>query len=202
MSDDLGVLTAIYQSDRADRSTTLTVSLATMGAAVTYLVGTIAFYDKLDLLGWAISLLPFPLVCIAAFHAVLLNLAAVRARSILTLERALLDRMTGPDASSLDRGEIGVTASEKAGNLHTAHPAQRAAILIAYGGVGTIYLGYIGLMLVKAAPHLSGWIAVPAAGYASLLVPVALAWRHSTANFDFEHAGRGRRRGAGNAPRR
>jgi hypothetical protein len=59
-----------------------------MGAAVTYLVGTIAFYDKLDLLGWAICLLPFPLVCIAAFHALLLNLAAVRARSILTHERA------------------------------------------------------------------------------------------------------------------
>ena len=189
MSDDLSVLTAIYQSDRADRSTTLTVSLATMGAAVTYLVGTIAFYDKLDLLRWAICLLPFPLVCIAAFHALLLNLAAVRARSILTLERALLDQVPWPDESP-DRGEIGVTASERAGNLHTAHPSQRAAILIAYGGVGIIYLGYIGLMLVKAAAHLSGWVAVPIAVYAALLAPVALAWRHSMANFDFGRTGR------------
>ncbi|WP_157984447.1 hypothetical protein [Lentzea terrae] len=185
MSDDLSVLTAIYQSDRADRSTTLTVSLATMGAAVTYLVGTIAFYDKLDLLRWAICLLPFPLVCIAAFHALLLNLAAVRARSILTLERALLGHVSEPDGSSVERGAIGVGASERAGNLHTAHPSQRAAILIAYGGVGIIYLGYIGLMLVKAAAHMSGWVAVPVAGYAALLVPVALAWRHSMANFDF-----------------
>lgn len=191
MSDGLSVLTAIYQSDRADRSTTLTVSLATMGAAITYLVGTIAFYDKLDLLGWAICLLPFPLVCIAAFHALLLNLAAVRARSILTLERALLDQVSVPDGSSLAYGEIGVSASEKAGNLHTAHPSQRAAILIAYGGVGIVYLGYIGLMLVKAASHTSGWVAVPVAGYAALLVPVALAWRHSTVNFDFERTGRG-----------
>jgi hypothetical protein len=190
LSDDLSVLTAIYQSDRADRSTTLTVSLATMGAAVTYLVGTIAFYDKLDLLGWAICLLPFPLVCVAAFHALLLNLAAVRARSILTLERALLDQVSASGGSSLDRGAIGVTASERAGNLHTAHPSQRAAIAIAYGGVGIIYLGYIGLMLVKAAAHLSGWVAVPAVGYAALLVPVALAWRHSTANFNFEQTDR------------
>jgi len=195
LSGDLGVLTAIYQSDRADRSTTLTVSLATMGAAVTYLVGTIAFYDKLDLLGWAICLLPFPLVCIAAFHALLLNLAAVRARSILTLERALLDRVSAPDGSSLDRGEIGVTASERAGNLHTAHPSQRAALLIAYGGVGIIYLGYIGLMLVKAALHMSGWIAVPIAVYAALLVTVALAWRHSTANFNFASTVAGGRTG-------
>ncbi|SDF36068.1 hypothetical protein SAMN05216553_101258 [Lentzea fradiae] len=186
MSDDLGVLTAIYQSDRTDRSTTLTVSLATMGAAVTYLVGTIAFYDKLDLLGWTICLLPFPLVCVAAFHAVLLNLAAVRARSILTLERVLLDRV--PEGSPPDRREIGVTASERAGNLHTAHPSQRAAILIAYGGVAATYLGYVVLMLVKAARHMSGWIAVPVVAYVVLLVPVALAWRHSTANFDLEPA--------------
>ncbi|MEU0884385.1 hypothetical protein ABZ345_37835 [Lentzea sp. NPDC005914] len=199
MSDDLGVLTAIYQSDRADRSTTLTVSLATMGVAVTYVVGTIAFYDKLDLLGWAICLLPFPLICVAAYQALLLNLAAVRARSMLTLERALFDQLSGPDASSLDRGEIGVTASERAANLHTAHPSQRAAILIAYGGVGVIDVGYIGLMLVKAAAHLSGWIAVPVGAYAALLVPVALAWRHSTANFDFGHP---RRPGAGDAPTR
>ena len=191
MSDGLSVLTAIYQSDRADRSTTLTVSLATMGAAVTYLVGTIAFYDKLDLLRWAICLLPFPLVCIAAFHALLLNLAAVRARSILTLERALLDRVSVPDGSSPAYGEIGVSASEQAGNLHTAHPSQRAAILIAYGGVGIVYLGYIGLMLVKAAAHMSGWVAVPVAVYAALLVPVALAWRHSAVNFDLERTGRG-----------
>ncbi len=202
MSDDRGVLIAIYQSDRADRSATLTVSLATMGAAVTYLVGTIAFYDKLDLLGWAICLLPFPLVCIAAFHALLLNLAAVRARSILTIERALLTQMYEPGALSLDRGEIGVTASERAGNLHTAHPSQRAAILIAYGGVGIIYCGYIGLMLVKAASHLSGWIAVPAAVYATLLVPVALAWRHSLANFDFEHVDSGGCADVSDAPMR
>ncbi|MET9734610.1 hypothetical protein ABZZ79_29435 [Streptomyces sp. NPDC006458] len=184
MSDRLHVLTAIYQSDRADRSSTLTVSLATMGAAVTYLVGTIAFYDKLDLLGWAISLLPFPLVCVLAFQAQLVNLAGVRARSILTLEQALLDAVEPATGSGLDRTTIGVTASERALNLHTAVRWQRAAILIAYAGVGLIDVLYIVLMLVKAAPYLDGWIAVPATSYGVLLVLIALAWHHSVANLD------------------
>ncbi|MFE1895140.1 hypothetical protein [Streptomyces yangpuensis] len=184
MSDRLHVLTAIYQSDRADRSSTLTVSLATMGAAVTYLVGTIAFYDKVDLLGWAISLLPFPLVCVLAFQAQLVNLAAVRARSILTLEQAILDAAEPASGPRLDRTTIGVTASERASNLHTATLWQRGAILITYVGVGLTHVVYIGLMLVKAARHLSGWITVPAAFYAALLVSIALAWRHSVANLD------------------
>lgn len=185
MGDRLPALIAIYQTDRADRATTLNVSLATMGAAVTYLVGTIAFYDKLDLLGWAISLLPFPLICIAAFHSQLLNLAATRARSILTLERALLDH-TDQAATTppLDPTHIGATASELATNIHTAPTPHRIATLIAYGGVGTIHLAYITLMLVKATHHLHGWIAIPATLYAALLIPIATAWRHSTRDLD------------------
>ncbi|WP_394617831.1 hypothetical protein JNUCC0626_01675 [Lentzea sp. JNUCC 0626] len=180
MADRLQVLTSIYQADRADRSATLTVSLATMGAAVTYLVGTIAFYDKIDLLGWAIALLPFPLLCIAAFHANLLTVAALRARSILALERELATA-----AGGLDPDTIGVIASERATNVHTAPKAQKFATLIAYGGVVLIYLVYIGLMLVKAARHLGGWVAVPITAYAVLLVPIALAWHRSTTLLDF-----------------
>ena len=93
-------------------------------------------------------MLPFPLVCIAAFHASLLNLAAVRARSILTLERELVSAAAVP---GVDMNTIGVTASELATNVHTAPRAQRFATIIAYGGVGLIYLAYIALMLVKAA---------------------------------------------------
>ncbi|MDX3661073.1 hypothetical protein PV646_27535 [Streptomyces sp. ID05-26A] len=182
MADRLQILTSIYQADRADRSATLTVSLATMGAAVTYLVGTIAFYDKIDLLGWAIALLPFPLVCIAAFHATLLNLAALRARSILTLERELVSAAAIP---GVDMSTVGVSASERATNVHTAPLALRAAVIIAYGGVGIIYLAYIALMLVKAARHVSGWIAVPITAYTLLLVPIALAWHKSTTLLDF-----------------
>lgn len=175
MTDRLPALIAVYQSDRADRVTTLTVSLATMGAAVTYLVGTIAFYDKLDLLGWAIILLPFPLLCIMAFHSQLLNLAAVRARSILTLERAILGG--GPPG-------VGVTATEFATNIHTAPAPHRISTLIAYGGVGLINMTYLVLMLVKAGSHMHGWVAVPAALYAVLLVPIAAAWRLSAINLD------------------
>ncbi|MEV6239749.1 hypothetical protein [Lentzea sp. NPDC051838] len=182
MADRLQILTSIYQADRADRSSTLTVSLATMGAAVTYLVGTIAFYDKIDLLGWAIALLPFPLVCIAAFHATLLNVAALRARSILTLERELVSAAQIP---GVDMSTVGVIASERATNVHTAPHAQRFAVIIAYGGVGIIYLAYIALMLVKAARHLSGWVAVPSTAYALLLIPIALAWHRSTLLLDF-----------------
>ena len=187
MADRLHVLTVLYQSERADRSTTLTVSLATMGAAVTYLIGTIAFFDKLDLLGWGIALLPFPLVCVAAFHSMLINVAAVRARSILHLERALLDSLdaSGPDHQAIDRGVVGVTASEHRTNLHTAPRAQRGAILIAYGGVGVIYVGYLVLMLWRAAHHLSGWIAVPAVGYAALLLVIGISWRAGAVNMDF-----------------
>ncbi|MFD4671362.1 hypothetical protein ACFWNN_16625 [Lentzea sp. NPDC058450] len=180
MADRLQVLTAIYQADRADRGSTLTVSLATMGAAVTYLVGTIAFYDKIDLLGWAIALLPFPLLCIAAFHANLLTVAALRARSILALEQEL-----AAAAGGLDSEKIGVIASERATNVHTAPKAQKFATIIAYGGVGLIYLAYIALMLVKAAKHLNGWVAVPITVYAVLLVPIALAWHRSTTLLDF-----------------
>ncbi|GGS43087.1 hypothetical protein [Streptomyces violaceus] len=176
MSDRLHVLTAIYQSDRSDRSTALTVSLATVAAAVTYLIGTIAFYDKLDLLGWTICLLPSPLFCVAAFQAHLVNLAAVRARSILILERTLLDAVESP-GSTLDRDVIGVAASERASNLHTATTSQRAVILLAYGGVGLIYLAYTALLLAKATRHMDAWIAVPAVCYAVLLVFLVLAWR-------------------------
>lgn len=186
MADRLQVLTMIYQADRADRSTTLTVSLATMGAAVTYLVGTIAFYDKLDLLGWAISLLPVPLVCVAAFHAQLVNLAAVRARSILAIEQTLLAATTSPaNAPPLEPANIGVTASERATNIHTAPASQRIALVIAYGGVGATYLAYIAFMLVKASHHMSGWVTIPAVLYVVLLVPIGFAWRHSTTSLDF-----------------
>ncbi|MFD4637327.1 hypothetical protein ACFWN2_08440 [Lentzea sp. NPDC058436] len=184
MPDRLHVLATIYQSDRADRATTLTVSLATIGVATTYLIGTIAFYDKLDLLGWAISLLPFPLLCTAAFHSQLLNLAAVRARSILTLEHALL-AASGPDESHpLEPSHIGATATEHATNIHTASTSHRLAMLIAYGGAGIIPLAYTALMLIKAAHHLSGWVAVPAAFYLILLVPITFAWRDSAAKLD------------------
>jgi hypothetical protein len=184
VADRLQVLTAIYQSDRADRSNTLTVSLATMGAAVTYLIGTIAFYDKLDLLGWAISLLPIPLLCVAAFHAQLVNLAAIRAGSILTLEHALLTATTTPDTPTINPDAIGVTASEQATNIHTAHTSIRISLAIAYGGVGSIYLAYIAFMLIKAAHHMTGWITIPALMYIALLVPIGFAWKHSTTNLD------------------
>ncbi|KOV86319.1 hypothetical protein [Nocardia sp. NRRL S-836] len=186
MPDRLHVLTAIYQSDRADRATTLTVSLATIGVATTYLIGTIAFYDKLDLLGWAISLLPFPMLCTAAFHSQLLNLAAVRARSVLTLERALL-AAAGPDQSHpVDPSHVGATAAEHATNIHTAGTPHRLAMLIAYGGAGVIPLAYTVLMLIKAAHHLNGWVAVPAVFYLVLLVPITFAWRDSAAKLDFD----------------
>lgn len=184
MPDRLHVLTTIYQSERADRATTQTVSLATIAVATTYLIGTIAFYDKLDLLGWAMSLLPFPLLCTVAFHSQLLNLAAVRARSILTLEHALLTT-TNPDQSHpLDPSHIGATATELATNIHTAGTPHRLAMLIAYGGTGIIPLAYTTLILTKAAHHLSGWIAVPAAFYIILLIPITFAWRDSTTNFN------------------
>ena len=186
MPDRLHVLTTVYQSDRADRATTQTVSLATIGVATTYLIGTIAFYDKLDLLGWAMSLLPFPLLCTAAFHAQLLNLAAVRARSILTLEHALLTA-TDPDQSHpLDPSHIGATAAEHTTNIHTAGTPQRLAMLIAYGGAGIIPLAYTALMLIKAAHHLNGWVAIPATFYLILLIPITFAWRDSTTKLDFQ----------------
>ncbi|NUT49912.1 MAG: hypothetical protein HOV94_21770 [Saccharothrix sp.] len=186
MADQLTALIAVYQSDRADRATTLNVSLATMGAAVTYLVGTIAFYDKLDLLGWVIALLPFPLICIAAFHSQLLNLAAARARSILTLEHALLHQ---PDTTPhVDTTRVGATAGELATNIHTAATPHRIATLIAYGGVGAIQLAYITLMLVKAAHHIHAWVTIPAVLYATMLIPIAAAWRHSTHNLDLRPA--------------
>ena len=184
MQDPLHVLTAIYQSDRADRATTLTVSLATIGVATTYLIGTIAFYDKLDLLGWAMSLLPFPLLCTAAFHSQLLNLAAVRARSILTLERALLTAVDAGQSPPLDPSRIDATATEHATNIHTAGTTHRIAMLVAYGGAGIIPLAYTVLVLIKAARHLGGWVAVPATFYLVLLVPIALAWRDSAAKLD------------------
>ncbi|GGY14599.1 hypothetical protein [Streptomyces djakartensis] len=184
MSDRLHVLTAIYQSDRSDRSTALTVSLATMAAAVTYLIGIIAFYDKLDLLGWTVSLLPLPLFSVAAFQAHLLNLAAVRARSILTLEKALLDAVE-PVGSTLDRDTIGVTASERASNLHTAPAPQRAVILLSYGGVCLIYPACTALLLAKAADHMAAWIAVPSVCYAVMLVFVVAAWRDCIRSLDF-----------------
>ncbi|MFD5824389.1 hypothetical protein [Lentzea sp. NPDC060358] len=184
MPDRIHVLTTIYQSDRADRATTLTVSLATIGVATTYLIGTIAFYDKLDLLGWAISLLPFPLVCTAAFHAQLLTLAAVRARSILALEHALLTATDPGQNTPVDPTRIGATATERATNIHTASPSHRFAMLIAYGGAGIIPLAYTVLMLIKAAHHLGGWVAVPTALYLVLLVPITFAWRDSAAKLD------------------
>jgi hypothetical protein len=183
--DRLSVLTAIYQSERADRATTQTVSLATIGVAMTYLIGTIAFYDKLDLLGWAISLLPFPLLCTAAFHSQLLNLAAVRARSILTLEHALLTTTDPDHGHPLDPSHIGATASEHATNIHTAGTPHRLTMLIAYGGTGIIHLAYTALMLTKAAHHLSGWVAIPAVFYLILLIPTTLAWRDSTTKLNF-----------------
>ncbi|MER5262721.1 hypothetical protein ABTZ99_11650 [Actinosynnema sp. NPDC002837] len=181
LPDRLQVLSTIYQADRADRATTFNVSLATMAAAVTYLVGTVAFYDKLDLLGWVISLLPFPLICVAAFHTMLVNLAAVRARSILHLERHLLDSVD----TSLERAVVGATATESHTNIHTAAAYQRVAILIAYGGVGVVHVGYAVLMLWKAARHLSGWVAVPAVVYAALLALIGIAWKEGLARLDF-----------------
>jgi hypothetical protein len=181
LSDHLQVLSTIYQADRADRATAFNVSLATMAAAVTYLVGTVAFYDKLNMLGWAVSLLPFPLICVAAFHSMLVNLAAVRARSILHLERHLL----GSIDTSLEHAVVGATAAESRSNIHTAPVYLRVAILIAYGGVGVIYVGYAVLMLWKAARHLSGWTAVPAVVYAALLVLIGIAWKESLTGLDF-----------------
>lgn len=183
MFDSQQVLTAIYQSERADRSTAFTVSLATMGAAVTYLAGTIAFYDKLDTLGWIIALLPIPMICIAAFHSLLINLAAVRARSIITLENTLLHGIPDPN---IDLTHIGVTASERATNIHTAATAQRVALIIAYGGVGIVYLAYVILTLVKATSHIHWWTMIPAITYSGLLVPIAASWRHGTTSLKIQ----------------
>jgi len=51
--------------------------------------------------------------------------------------------------------------------------------------VGVIYVGYLVLMLWRAAHHLSGWIAVPSVGYGALLLAIGLSWRAGAAGMDF-----------------
>jgi hypothetical protein len=62
---------ALYQAERSDASAVMSTSLALVGAGAAYLVGTIALWDKFSLLKEWIVLLPFPLVCVSAFHSLL-----------------------------------------------------------------------------------------------------------------------------------
>jgi hypothetical protein len=64
-------------------------------------------------------------------------------------------------ASDLDPTTLGATAAEHTTNIHTAPPAIKAATLITYGGIGSIYIAYPTLMLAKATAHPTDITAIP-----------------------------------------
>lgn len=160
----VSAVAAIYGAERADSASILNTSLSLVAAGVAYLIGTIAFWDKFDLLGGWIVLLPFPLACVSAFHSVLLALAAVRTTSVLLLEELLKE--AARISKRIDCDAIGAMAGERVMNMQRAHSWYlKASSVLAYGGVGAIILGYTTIVLMRSAGYIGAWVIAPTIGY-------------------------------------
>ena len=187
---NLAALSAIYQAERADASTIQNNALAIMGASLAYLIGTVALWDKFTVLeGW-IAALPAPLVCVSAYHSLLLTEALAKVRSIVVLERHL---KSGANAA-LNLDDAGAMSSERIMNIYaTRRWEHKANIAISYGGVGFVFLGYTGLLLARSADFIGGWVAAPAACYAVLFAIVGRSWlnvlRASSSIVDMQRQG-------------
>ncbi|HWO59917.1 MAG TPA: hypothetical protein VNO31_07785, partial [Umezawaea sp.] len=68
---------------------------------------------------------------------------------------------------------------------HSRYRTRRSLAIKNTSHLGIIHLAYTALMLIKAARHITGWVALPATLYLIVLIPIALAWRDSITKLNF-----------------
>ncbi|MGH3671540.1 MAG: hypothetical protein ACRDSH_13035 [Pseudonocardiaceae bacterium] len=168
-------LVGLYQVDRADKATLMNAGLAIMGAAAAYSVGTIAFADKFGVVvSWGIvALLPIPLWIISAYQSLLACASAMRITSSIYLGNELY-RRTGLPAK--DAKIVGVYTSEQIMDFRAASAIHKLTIILSFGGVNAVIMGYTVYILLRTSTKLGPAIWFFAAFYLIFSIVVLASW--------------------------
>lgn len=173
--DEIAVLLAIYQADRADNASTLSSAFALIGIGAAYVTGTVAFFGSIvhTLPAAVVACLPLPLWLMASYVTIMLASAIVRTRSIVTIEARLLRHVhIAPEYP------IGSTAANMITDPRKSHWALGVVSVISQGGTLLLVAAYSLYVLVLDG-RLAWWRVPPSAAYLALGVTLVLSWRAS-----------------------
>ncbi|GAA2148262.1 hypothetical protein [Glycomyces algeriensis] len=152
-------LLALYTTDREKLSTLAGERLALVAVQVTYLgLAIIALGGQRPIGGeWVAAFSAAPLWFMHAQHQILVAAALSRSRSVLLLERHVVDRAGLP---ANDRNDIGHRAAVTIRELTGRYRIFKLQIFIAFGGIAAALLSFTVYALVVAAAS-SSWTSLP-----------------------------------------
>ena len=182
----VSALSALYQGEKTDASSVFNTAMVMMGAAVAYLLGAVPLLSSLSHgpFPWLfLSLLPFPLWLVMAFHSLITLNAMSHGISVQIIENELFGA-SGLKARNVKRKLVGSAASDKIMDITQANPAHKVTSYVVYGGVGvlivgfTIYALYAAIEVVRDDPVFAHALVVYVAvgGYPILLLLVIFSW--------------------------
>jgi hypothetical protein len=152
-------LLALYTTDREKLSTLAGERLALVAVQVTYLgLAIIALGGQRPIGGeWVAAFSAAPLWFMHAQHQILVAAALSRSRSVLLLERHVVDRA---GLSTKERKDIGHRAAVTIRELTGRYRIFKVQIFIAFGGIAAALLSFTVYALVVAAAS-SSWTSLP-----------------------------------------
>lgn len=177
--DKVAALAAIYAGTRADNSSIMNVSLALLGAGVTYIAATLAFADNFGTaINWlVVAVLPCPLWIVAAFHSLIVSVTMVNAVTAQYVEARLMKFAQVPEGK---RKYIGYPRAEKIMNINKSRWSHKVMVITTYGGAAMLVVGYtvymMGLYWSNAASL--PWTLLFLVVYVLAMVSVIFSWIH------------------------
>ncbi|MFD5265465.1 hypothetical protein [Streptomyces sp. NPDC058335] len=156
--DEISILTAIYQAERADNAAVFTNTLTVLGFALTYMAVVSGYTSTASSLnGGVLAFAPIPACALVAYHQVMVGMNGARSHAALLLEERLaklvpLDRTLVQESPvrrnskypsrSPGKFRFGVTVGEEFLDPDISSHGRRLATVLSYGCILIIAIAF------------------------------------------------------------
>lgn len=104
--EEISLLTALYQVERADTAAVFTNTLAVLGFALTYMAAVSGYTSTAHPLNGAVlAFAPAPACALAAYHQVMVGMNGARSHAALLIEKRLT-QLSALDSSLLQSTQV------------------------------------------------------------------------------------------------